>query len=107
MVYLFRDAFVGKLVGIDVLVDGRPVAQTRGKTFVRLELEPGQHVLTSSSPAQGTRADLPLGVAAGSVAYVEQSIKMGAVTSAPQMALVAEADGQKRIRRCRLLATAT
>jgi hypothetical protein len=106
VVYLFRDAFVGKLVGIDVLVDGKPIAQTRGKTFLRLELEPGQHVLTSSTPSQGTSVELSLNIAAGSVSYVEQSIKMGAAKSAPAMTLKDESESQARIRRCRLLSVA-
>jgi hypothetical protein len=106
VIYLFRDAFVGKLAGIDVFVDGRPVAQTRGKTFLRLELPPGYHVLTSASHAQGTRVDLPLTIAPGTIAYVEQGIRMGAVSSGPSMALKGDVESQNRIRRCRLLAVA-
>src|SRR5215468_7339791 len=81
VVYVFRDAFVGKLVGIDLLVDGAPEAQMRGKTFVRLGLAPGGHTLSSITPGQSNRVDLTLNVAAGSMTYVEQAIRMGALQS--------------------------
>lgn len=106
VVYVFRDAFVGKLVGIDLLVDGRPVAQTRGKTFVRLELAPGDHTLGSVHSAGGSRADLPVSVAAGSIAFVEQGVRMGAMEAKVALTVTAEAESQKRIRKCRLLAPA-
>jgi hypothetical protein len=106
VVYVFRDAFVGKLVGIDLLVDGQPAAQTRGKTFVRLELAPGDHTLKSVHAAGGTPVHLPIALAAGSIAYVEQGVRMGAMEASVTLTLKGEAEGQKRIRKCRLLATA-
>jgi hypothetical protein len=106
VVYVFRDAFVGKLVGIDLLVDGAPAAQLRGKTFVRVELAPGSHTLSSVQPGQSNRVDLGVNVAAGSMTYVEQSIRMGALQSGPAMALKDEREGQPRVRRCRRLAVA-
>jgi hypothetical protein len=57
VVYLFRDAFVGKLLGIDVAIDGVPLGQTRGKTFYRLELAPGEHVLSSTNPQDSSREE--------------------------------------------------
>ena len=107
VVYVFRDAFVGKLVGIDLLVDGQPAAQTRGKTFVRLELAPGDHSLSSVRPTDGARVDLTVTVAAGSIAYVEQAMRLGAVQASNTLTVKGEAEGQRRIRRCRLLAPAT
>ena len=106
VVYVFRDAFVGKLVGIDLLVDGAPQAQLRGKTFVRLALAPGSHQLSSVQPGQSNRVDLAVSVAPGSMTYVEQAIRMGALQSGPSLALKDERESQPRIRRCRLLATA-
>jgi hypothetical protein len=104
VVYVFRDAFVGKLVGIDLLVDGRPAAQTRGETFVRLELAPGAHHVSSMHGAGGPPADLPVSVAAGSIGYVEQGVRMGAVEAKVTLTVKGEAESQKRIRKCRLLA---
>jgi hypothetical protein len=106
IVYVFRDAFVGKLVGLDVLVDGALEAQMRGKTFVKVALAPGSHTLSSVQPGQTNRADLTVSVAAGSLTYVEQAIKMGALQSGPSLALRDEKNAQPRVRRCRLLATA-
>jgi len=105
VIYVFRAAFVGKLVGLDLLVDGRPVAQTRGKTFVRLDLAPGDHTLASVHPGHDNQVDLRVSAPAGSIVYVEQSIRMGALQSGPALALADNNKSQARIRRCRLLAS--
>jgi len=104
VIYVFRDAFVGKLLGVDVLIDGRPAAQTRGKTFIRLEVSPGDHVVSCVSPSDRSQVDLPVSVAASAIVYVEQQMKMGAMRAGYALALNGEADSQKRIRRCRMLA---
>jgi hypothetical protein len=103
-VYVFRDAYMGKLVGVDILVDGAPAAQTRGKTFLRVDLTPGRHVVTSVNPFEDNRVDLPVEVEAGGVAYVEHGLKMGLVGSRYTLSTVTPTEAQRRIRRCRLLA---
>ena len=104
-VYVFRDAYFGKMVGVDVLVDGAPAAQTRGRTFVRVDVTPGRHVVTSVNPYEENRVDLPLELAAGGIAYVEHGMRMGAVGSRYTLTSVAPAEAHRRIRRCRLLAS--
>lgn len=41
--YLFRNQFVGRAVGINVLIDGREVAQLKSPRFTRILLTPGAH----------------------------------------------------------------
>lgn len=41
--YIFRNQFVGRAVGINVLIDGREVAQLKSPRFTRILLAPGAH----------------------------------------------------------------
>ncbi|ANP47255.1 hypothetical protein [Candidatus Viadribacter manganicus] len=70
VLYIFRNQFVGRAVGINVLIDGREVAQLKSPRFTRLLLTPGSHRLagytgTNKAPAPGE--DLELIANAGEV----------------------------------------
>lgn len=56
--YVFRNQFVGRAVGINVLIDGREVAQLKSPRFTRILLTPGAHRIagytgTNKRPADG------------------------------------------------------
>lgn len=56
--YVFRNQFVGRAVGINVLIDGREVAQLKSPRFTRILLTPGAHRIagytgTNKKPADG------------------------------------------------------
>jgi hypothetical protein len=56
--YVFRNQFVGQAVGINVLIDGREVAQLKSPRFTRLLVAPGAHRIagytgTNKKPADG------------------------------------------------------
>ena len=56
--YVLRTQFVGKAVGVNVLVDGREAAQLKSPRFTRLLLTPGTHrvsgyVGTNKKPGDG------------------------------------------------------
>jgi hypothetical protein len=105
-VYVFRDAYIGKVAGLDVLVDGAPVGQTRGKTFYRLELTPGEHVLTSRNPQNGSQHEYRLRADSGSLVFLEQRVRMGAMTMRHEIVPAEQAAAVSRIQRCRLLVPA-
>jgi len=102
-VYVFRDAFVGKVAGLDVLVDGTPVGQTRGKTFYRLHLPPGEHLLTSRNPRDGSQHEHRVRADAGSLLFLEQQVSMGMTSLRHQIRPVEQSAAQSRIEKCRLL----
>lgn len=63
VLYVFRNQFVGRAVGINVLIDGREVAQLKSPRFTRLLLSPGSHRLagytgTNKTPAPGDGIEL-------------------------------------------------
>lgn len=101
VVYLYRHQVVGMLMGLEALVDGRPVGQTRGKTFYRLELAPGRHVFAGNGKCP---QPLELDIAAGQVAYIEQELQMGMLQSSYRYRAEPDAQrAQSAIRGCRML----
>ncbi len=105
-VYVFRDAFVGKVAGLDVLLDGTPIGQTRGKTFYRLQIAPGEHVLTSRNPQNDSQSEYRLRADAGSLHFLEQRVSFGMMTMRHEILPVEQASATSRIKSCRLLVPA-
>ena len=68
--YLFRNQFVGKAVGITVLIDGRDAAQLKSPRFTRILLTPGAHRLAGYTGTNKRPSDsdgMALNAAAGEV----------------------------------------
>jgi hypothetical protein len=70
VLYVFRNQFVGRAVGINVMIDGREVAQLKSPRFTRIVLTPGAHRIagytgTNKKPADGE--GLALNAVAGEV----------------------------------------
>ena len=61
--YVFRNQYVGRAVGINVVVDGREAAQLKSPRFTRILLTPGAHRIagytgTNKAPAPGEGLEL-------------------------------------------------
>ena len=61
--YVFRNQFVGRAVGVNVVIDGREVAQLKSPRFTRIPLSPGAHRIagytgTNKAPAPGDGIEL-------------------------------------------------
>lgn len=70
VLYLFRNQFVGKAVGITVLIDGRDAAQLKSPRFTRILLTPGAHRLAGYTGTNKRPSDsdgMALNAAAGEV----------------------------------------
>jgi uncharacterized protein DUF2846 len=101
VIYLYRSQLVGLLVGLNVVLDGRPVGQTRGFRFYRLEVAPGTHVLSGDSKCP---EPLEVTVGEGEIAYVEQEIVMGVVKGGYRYKRIADVPkAQQAIYGCKLL----
>jgi hypothetical protein len=107
VVYIFRDAFYATLVGFDIRLNSEVVGQTRGKTFLRLTLAPGQHVLSSINPQNMTQTDLTLHVIAGKIGYFEHSVRFAAKGAQHDFNVSDDSTAQSRVRRCRLIRPAS
>lgn len=104
IVYVFRDAFYGKFLGLDLALDGTALGQTRGKTYFRLDLAPGEHVLLSHNPQNDSVTEHRFSVAACSIGFLEHRVRLGGGALKHDFAAVDAAAAAARVRRCRLLA---
>ncbi|MBC7769482.1 MAG: hypothetical protein H7124_11910 [Phycisphaerales bacterium] len=76
--YLFRNQFIGKAVGINVLIDGREVAQLKSPRFTRILLTPGAHRIagyTGTNKKPGDGEGMALNAAAGDVLVLKCEIE--------------------------------
>lgn len=102
VLYIFRNQFVGKAVGINVLIDGREVAQLKSPRFTRILLTPGAHRIagytgTNKAPAAGEGLELVANAGEIYVAKCEVEPQMVGVTVkfTPMNVEAARADMQK------------
>ncbi len=70
VLYVFRNQFVGRAVGVNVLIDGREVAQIKSPRFIRVLLTPGAHTIagyTGTNKPPGVDEGETLNAVAGEV----------------------------------------
>jgi len=83
LVVVLREGFVGMAAGLNVLLDGRPVAQLKSPRFVVLPVDPGRHELTAAfgalAGAQNNAGAYSFDARAGDVIAVRASLSMGAL----------------------------
>lgn len=76
--YLFRKQFVGRAVGLNVLIDGREIAQLKSPRFTRILLTPGAHRIagyTGTNKKPGDGEGLAFDAAAGAVLAMKAEVE--------------------------------
>lgn len=103
--YVFRNQFVGRAVGVNVLIDGREAAQIKSPRFTRILLSPGPHRIagytgTNKKPAAGEGVELVANAGEIYAAKCEVEAQMLGVTVkfTPMTADAARAEVQKITR---------
>jgi hypothetical protein len=103
--YIFRNQWIGRAVGVNVLIDGRDVAQIKSPRFTRILLTPGSHrisgfISTNARPADVAGLELVANASEIYIAKCEVEPQMaGAVVKFTPVALEhARADLQKITR---------
>lgn len=100
--YILRKQWVGRAVGVNVVIDGREVVQLKSPRFTRLVLRPGSHTIagytgTAQKPADGSAVQFT--AAAGQITVmlcaVEPQMIGSIVKFAPQTLDQARADLSK------------
>lgn len=71
-----REGFVGKLAGVDVLVDGVAATQLKSPRFAALALAPGRHEVVATVQGKSTEA-VPLDLSAGETAVLRIDMAIG------------------------------
>lgn len=76
---VYRDGFVGKMAGVDILLGDAVVAQLKAPRFTALDLPPGAHIL-GAMVQNKTHGPLPVALAPGEVAIVHIVMSIGGLT---------------------------
>ena len=104
-VYVYRDGFMGKAVGMDVVVDSQQVAQLKSPRFTRLVLPAGDHTLAAGpkgfSGAQNKAAATAFALGEGETIVFALRLKAGMVQNS--VTLEREADARVALSRLRLM----
>lgn len=102
VLYIFRNQFVGRAVGVNVVIDGREAAQLKSPRFTRILLSPGTHRIagytgTNKAPAPGEGIELVANAGDVYVAKCEVEPQMVGVSIkyTPMSVETARADVQK------------
>ncbi|MCV2351511.1 DUF2846 domain-containing protein [Paucibacter sp. Y2R2-4] len=99
-IYIYRNEFLGTLVGLELLVDGRPAGTTKGKTFVVADVDAGEHQLVSKGENTHT---LTLTTRAGEPSFVWQEVKMGLLSAGSRLHSVDAATGRAGVMETQLV----
>lgn len=81
LLVVYRDGYIGKLVGLNLALDGRPFAQIKSPRFTAVAVTPGEHVLTAGfgglAGPQNKTNESKVTFRAGEVLVVKASVAMG------------------------------
>jgi len=94
LLYVYREGFMGKMVGWNVSLDGTALAQLRSPRFTQTTLSPGSHTLAVSlgglAGTQNKPAETTFEAQSGEVIVMAMKSKMGALSNT--LFFVREAD---------------
>lgn len=83
LLMVYRDGFVGKAAGLNLSLDGRPLAQLKSPRFTAVAVTPGDHQLIAAfgglAGPQNNAGDLRFNAAAGETLIYKASVSMGAI----------------------------
>ena len=97
LVYVIRPTMSGNKIQTKLAVDQRWVGVNRGHNYFFLELDPGEHYFCSKAENTST---LAVKVEAGKTYFVEQKIKTGFMKARNKLAVLSDAEGQKKLAKC-------
>lgn len=99
-IYIYRNEFLGTLVGLDLSVDGQVAGTTKGKTFVIADVPPGEHEIVSKG--ENTH-QLRISTQVGQPSFVWQEVKMGLLSAGSRLHAVDAATGRAGVNESSLV----
>lgn len=98
--YIYRHESFGRAAPMTVMVNGKALGQTLGKTYLQLDLKPGAYKVESHSENVST---LPLSTEAGKNYFVWQEVKMGMWMARNILQQVDESTGRDGVIKSKLI----
>jgi hypothetical protein len=106
--YLVRTGFVGMAAGMNIAIDGKPVAQLKSPRFTRLDIAPGPHAVTASFggglAGQTKAADFQFNGAPSEVVVLRLSVGLGALKNPLKIERVSMESVQSELPRLQMAA---
>ncbi|MGE0594926.1 MAG: hypothetical protein AB7P07_01055 [Hyphomonadaceae bacterium] len=105
--YILRTQFLGKAVGVNVEIDGKPVAQLKSPRFTRVLVAPGAHRVSGyTGPASGRKpgGELDLNVSGGEIVAITCEVEPGMVGTISKFKRVALDLVRDKIAKTRMVA---
>jgi len=102
-IYVYRNENMGAAIKMPVAVNGKLVGDTAAKTYLLLEVAPGQHTITSKTENDST---VTVNAAAGQNYFLWQEVKMGLMTARSNLQQVDEKTGRAGVEECKLVEAA-
>jgi hypothetical protein len=99
-IYVYRNESMGAAIKMTLVMDGKLVGSSAAKTYLLLEVDPGNHTLISKTENDST---LSVAAAAGRNYFVWQEVKMGAFSARSALQLVDDAKGKAGVAECKLI----
>lgn len=99
LVYILRPSGAAALIRMGVRCDGVHIGSTKAGNYVYTMLDPGKHVLMSTSE---NHLKMEITVEPGKIYYVKQEVLMGFAIAETDLQLLDEKDGLKYLKRCKL-----
>ena len=102
-IYVYRNESMGAAIKMPVAVNGKLVGDTAAKTYLLLEVAPGQHTITSKTENDST---VTVNAVAGSNYFLWQEVKMGLMVARSNLQQVDEKTGRAGVEECKLVEAA-
>jgi len=99
-IYVYRNETFGAAIKMPVALDGKLVGDTASKTYMKLEVPPGQHMILSKTENDST---VRVNAVAGNNYFVWQEVKMGMWQARSNLQLVDDKVGKAGVNECKLI----
>ncbi len=98
-IYVYRNERFAGAIRMDLSVDGRMIGRTAPMTFHMVDVEPGNHTISSHAEIVST---IQVRAKPGKAHFVWQEVKMGTWVARSKLHRVPEAQGRAGVSACRM-----
>ena len=100
LLYIYRTGFVAKLAGLNIAIDGRPVAQLKAPRFTVIAIPARPVMLTAGfgglAGPQSKKGELTVDASGGGIRVVKITVAMGLVQGKLNMVLEPDAEAARK-----------
>ena len=99
--YIYRNESMGGGVKMEVDLDGKYIGTNVAQTYIKKEVDPGQHTLVSHAENDD---ELIVNTQRNKNYFIWQEVKMGILYARTKLTLMSEEVGKAGVRECKLVA---